>query len=92
MTRKLILAVWVALLALTAIEVWLAYMHTPPVMMLTILVSLSVTKAAMIIAYFMHLKYERATIYRILVPVTVTFIVMLFAFLPDAVRVAEMSK
>ena len=92
MTRKLILSVWLALLALTAIEVWLAYLKTPPVMMLTILVSLSVTKAAMIIAYFMHLKYERATIYRMLVPITVGFILMLFAFLPDAVRTAEMHK
>ena len=92
MTRKLILAVWLALLALTAIEVWLAYVKTPQVMMLTILVSLSVAKAAMIIAYFMHLKYERATIYRTLIPVTVAFILMLFAFLPDAVRTAEMHK
>ena len=92
MTRKLILTVWLALLALTATEVWLAYVQVSPVMMLTILVSLSVAKASMIIAYFMHLKYERATIYRTLVPVTVAFILMLFAFLPDAVRTAEMAK
>ena len=86
MTRKLILTVWLALLVLTAVEVWLAYVQAPPVTMVAILVVLSVAKAAMIIAYFMHLKHERATIYRTLIPVTVTMILLLFAFLPDAVR------
>ena len=51
--------VWVALLAMTAIEVFLAYMQTPMMIMLTVLLGLSVIKAALIIAYFMHLKFER---------------------------------
>lgn len=86
MTLKLILTVWAGLIALTALEVWLAYRNAPPLTMVAILVSLSVAKAALIIAFFMHLKYERATIYRTLIPVAVTMILLLFAFLPDAVR------
>jgi cytochrome c oxidase subunit IV len=40
-------------------EVFLAYMQTPMMIMLTVLLGLSVIKAALIIAYFMHLKFER---------------------------------
>ena len=49
--------VWGALLAMTAIEVYLTYQNMEPVRMLTIL-SLSLVKAALIIGYFMHMKYE----------------------------------
>ena len=44
------------LLVLTVIEVLLAYIHVPLTIMLTILIGLSLIKAAMIIAYFMHLR------------------------------------
>ena len=48
--------VWVALLGMTAIEVFLAYMQTPMMIMLTVLLGLSVIKAALIIAYFIDRK------------------------------------
>ena len=41
--------VWAALLAMTAMEVFLAYMQTPMMIMLTVLLGLSVIKAALII-------------------------------------------
>jgi len=50
--------VWGALLAMTAIEVYLTYQNMQPVRMLTILMGLSLVKAALIIGYFMHMKYE----------------------------------
>ena len=53
--------VWGALLVLTAIEVVLAYKQVfQPVRMLEILLILSVIKSALIIGYFMHLKFEKA--------------------------------
>ena len=43
---------------MTGIEVWLAYQNMELVRMLSILMGLSLIKAALIIGYFMHLKFE----------------------------------
>ena len=50
--------VWGVLLALTAIEVYLGYQNMEPKRMLSILMCLSIVKAALIIGYFMHMKFE----------------------------------
>ena len=50
--------VWGVLLVLTAIEVYLGYQNMEPKRMLSILMCLSIVKAALIIGYFMHMKYE----------------------------------
>ena len=90
-TTKLFIIVWIGLLVLTAVEVYLAYIHTPPVIMLTILMGLSVIKAAMIIAYFMHLKFEKFSLFVTLWPMTVfCMLLMIFIFMPDAIRVDEL--
>ena len=53
--------VWGALLVLTAIEVVLGYKQIfEPVRMLEVLLVLSIIKSALIIGYFMHLKFETA--------------------------------
>src|SRR5258708_28411385 len=56
--KALFFWVWGGLLAMTAIEVYLTYQNLQPKTMLTILMGLSLIKAALIIGYFMHLKYE----------------------------------
>ena len=53
--------VWGALLVLTAVEVVLGYKQIfEPVRMLEALLVLSIIKSALIIGYFMHLKFEKA--------------------------------
>jgi len=47
------------LLLLTLVEILLAYRPMKLAVMLTILLGLSVIKAVLIVAYFMHLKFER---------------------------------
>ena len=81
--------VWGALLILTAIEVVLGYKQIfSPVRMLEILLVLSIIKSALIIGYFMHLKYERAIMrWMLVISVTACFIIMYFFFFPDAGRV-----
>src|ERR1035438_7038297 len=74
--NRLYLVVWTVLLGLTAIEVWLAYVQVFSVHgMLTILMALSLVKAALIIAYFMHLRFERNTLVWSLVPAVVVLFV-----------------
>jgi cytochrome c oxidase subunit 4 len=82
--------VWIGLLCLTGIEVFLAYEQVPLLIMLTALLGLSVIKAALIIAYFMHLKFERLSLFLTLWPFTVFCIILMLMFLGDAVRVPAM--
>ena len=89
-TTKLFLMVWIGLLSLTGIEVFLAYIHTPLTIMLTVLMGLSIIKAVMIIAYFMHMKYEKYSLVVTLFPMTVFCICMLFVLMPDAIRALSM--
>lgn len=85
-TTKLFTMVWVWLLVMTGIEVFLAYIHIPIHLMLTILMGLSVIKAALIVAYFMHLRFERLSLILTLVPALVICICLLFIFFPDSYR------
>jgi cytochrome c oxidase subunit IV len=82
--------VWVMLLVLTGVEVLLAYEQVPTLIMLTVLVGLSVIKAALIIAYFMHLKFERFSLFLTLFPMLIFCIVLMLIFLGDAFRIPNM--
>ncbi|MGE0405968.1 MAG: cytochrome C oxidase subunit IV family protein [Candidatus Korobacteraceae bacterium] len=83
--------VWGILLVATIIEVGLAYMQMNPVPMLTILIGLSVIKAALIIYYFMHLKYEVVTMRRMLMVSLVVCLVLMCIFFPDAFRILRLG-
>ena len=65
--------VWIALLVMTGAEVLLAYEQVPTTIMLTALLGLSIVKAALIIAYFMHLKFERLSLFLTLFPMSVSY-------------------
>jgi cytochrome c oxidase subunit 4 len=80
------LYVWVALLVMTGIEVFLAYEQLPTLIMLTALMGLSVIKAALIIAYFMHLKFEKFSLFLTLFPMLVLCILLMMIFMPDSIR------
>jgi cytochrome c oxidase subunit 4 len=82
--------VWVSLLALTGIEVLLAYEQVPALIMLTALIGLSIIKAVLIIAYFMHLKFERLSLFLTLFPMLIVCILLMLSFLGDAVQLPLM--
>jgi cytochrome c oxidase subunit 4 len=90
-TTKAFLTVWFALLFMTGVEVFLAYEQIPIIIFLTALVGLSVIKAALIIAYFMHLKFEKLSLFFTLFPMLILCIIlMLIMFLPDSSRLMMM--
>ena len=90
LTNTAITKIWVALLALTLLEVALAFPQLSPVVFLVVLLVLSVGKSAMIVGWFMHLKFERRTLTYLLIPFLVVCIGLLLAFLPDAQRLKEL--
>ncbi|MGB7925522.1 MAG: cytochrome C oxidase subunit IV family protein [Pyrinomonadaceae bacterium] len=85
-TTKFFLSILGWLLGLTLVEVLLAYYEVPIHIMLTILIGLSVIKAALIVAYFMHLRFERLSLVLTLIPMLVICICLLFVFFPDSFR------
>jgi len=54
--------------------------------MLIILIGLSLMKSAMIVAYFMHLKFERISLILTLIPIVVILIALFGVFFPDSLR------
>lgn len=87
-SNKLFISIWGWLVALTLVEIFLAYRPMSLVIMLTILLGLSIIKAALIMAYFMHLKFERLSLILTLIPMLVVCILLLFVFFPDSFRSA----
>lgn len=87
-SNKLFISIWVWLVALTLVEIFLAYKPMPIHLMLIVLLGLSIIKAALIVAYFMHLKYERLSLILTIVPMLVVCIMLLFVFFPDSFRSA----
>jgi|ERR1051325_1798065 cytochrome c oxidase subunit 4 len=85
-SNRLFMMVWVWLLALTGFEVFLGYIHLPVVYMLIILMGASIIKAALIVAYFMHLRFERLNLILTIVPAVVIAICLLLVFFPDSFR------
>ncbi|MFY9558467.1 MAG: cytochrome C oxidase subunit IV family protein [Blastocatellia bacterium] len=82
--------VWGVLLGLTAIEVFLAYIQINATLMLIILMGASIVKAALIIAYFMHLKFERLSLILTIVPTLVVLLCLFAILFPDSFRLHNM--
>lgn len=85
-SNKLFVSIWIWLVVLTLIEIFLAYKTMPVHLMLTVLLGLSIIKAALIVAYFMHLKFERLSLILTVIPMLVVCILLLFVFFPDSFR------
>ncbi|HEV8367250.1 MAG TPA: cytochrome C oxidase subunit IV family protein [Pyrinomonadaceae bacterium] len=85
-SNKLFISIWGWLVALTLVEIFLAYKTLPIHIMLTILLGLSIIKAALIVAYFMHLKFERLSLILTIVPMLVICICLLMVVFPDSFR------
>jgi len=89
-SNRLFLSVWIWLLLLTGFEVFLGYIHLSVLLMLVILMGASIIKAALIVAYFMHLRFERLNLILTIVPAVVICICLLMVFFPDSFRAREL--
>ena len=87
-SNKLFTSIWIWLVLLTLVEIVLAYRPMAIHIMLTILLGISIIKAALIVAYFMHLRFERLSLILTIVPMLVVCICLLFVFFPDSFRSA----
>ena len=87
---RIFMVVWFWLLALTGVEVFLGYKAFEVNIMIVLLMGLSVIKASLIIAYFMHLRYEKPSMAATLMPALVMVIILMFMVFPDSFRLLAM--
>jgi cytochrome c oxidase subunit IV len=83
--------VWGALLVMTAIEVYLTYQNMQPVRMLMILMGLSLVKAALIIGFFMHMKFELSRMKWLTMCSLVVCLALMMIFFLDALRIISLG-
>ncbi len=84
--------VWAVLLLLTAVEVALAYKQVfQPVQMLEALMVLSIIKSALIIGWFMHLKYEIAAMKWVMMAAVCACLCLMCIFFADAFRILQLG-
>jgi cytochrome c oxidase subunit 4 len=89
---RVIYSVWFGLLGLTVCELVLAYRSLELTTMFGLLMGLSVLKAALIVAYFMHLRYEQRSLFVTLIPAFVFVLVMMTVIFADSSRLAQMRS
>jgi len=88
--KGLFIKVWIGLLGLTLIEVVLAYIHFNLHVMLALLLGLSIVKAVMIMAYFMHLKFDLPVLgWTVGFPLVACILIMIGYFFPDSFRIVD---
>lgn len=73
---------WI-LLVLTIVEVAIAYMGLPKVLLVSLLVVVAVWKAALVALHFMHLKFERKTLTWIALSPFVLCVFLILMLMPD---------
>ena len=73
-------AVFGALLLLTASTVGVSFLHMPPAPAITLALAIAVTKATLVVLFFMHLKGEKPMVFWPLA-LTIFLLVALFAFI-----------
>jgi cytochrome c oxidase subunit 4 len=77
------MAVFWWLLALTVIEVVVIYLPIAKMAIAVMLVTMAVTKAALVAMYFMHLKFERRTLALVALSPFVLCVFLILMLTPD---------
>jgi cytochrome c oxidase subunit 4 len=83
-------AIWAGLILIVAVEVALTYAHLPVGTLLASLVTLAMLEAGIGVMYFMHLKYERRSLFWSLIPAILFVLVMMNHLWPDALRLLRL--
>jgi len=83
---KRYVVVWLALLAIVAVEVVVTLAHPPTGLLLAGLLLLALIEAGLGLLYFMHLKYERRSFMWSVILAVVIAVVLMDHFWLDAFR------
>lgn len=81
--------VWIGLLIIAGVEVLLTYSGLSTGALLAVLLILAICEAGIALMYFMHLKYERSTLFWSLIPVTIFVLLLMDHLWADALRLTR---
>ncbi|MFQ5877680.1 MAG: cytochrome C oxidase subunit IV family protein [Acidobacteriota bacterium] len=76
--------VWLALLILTLAEVAVVYLPMPRVPTVISLCAMALAKAALVAAYFMHLKFEKYALVLVVLSPLLLSTILYVGLVPDA--------
>ena len=89
---RLYVAIWLGLLLILGAEVALTYAGLPTGTLLAALLTLALVEAALGVLYFMHLRYERRTLFWSLIPALIFVFIMMNQFWSDAHRLRALHQ
>ena len=89
-SMKVYVIVWVGLILIVGAEGLLAYAHLRTPVLLGTLLALAVLEAGAALLFFMHLKYERPTLFWSLIPALIFVLVLMDHLWPDALRLTSL--
>jgi cytochrome c oxidase subunit IV len=78
-SRKIYFAIFGALMALTAVTVWVANYDLPGPLNAIVALSIAVTKATLVVLYFMHVRHSSRLTW-VFVCAGLIWLIILFAF------------
>lgn len=81
---------WLAIL--TVIELAVVFLPLTKVTIAVLLCALALAKAALVAAYFMHLRFETKTLTWIAVTPVVIAVLLIFVLMPDSLAVAKKTE
>lgn len=84
--------IWLFLLMLTLIMIGLDFLSIPRAVLILLLILVMLTKASLIGAYFMHLRFERlGLVLSVGLGILVTGAILFILIMPDGLRGLELS-
>jgi heme/copper-type cytochrome/quinol oxidase subunit 4 len=89
-TRSLYVGIWLGLIAIVALETWLAFANLSSGILVACLLLLAIVEAGIALRYFMHLKYEPPALFWTLIPAVVFALLMMNQVWPDAIRLGSL--
>ena len=84
------IVVYIAILALSAAQIAIAYQHIDGSQMLLRMLSVAIVQAGLAIMFFMHMKSEKRSLALFLLPATIFVLVMMNVIWSDSFRLLTM--
>ena len=85
------IVVYICILALSGVQVLLAYQHTEGTQLLIRMLAVALIQAGLGVMYFMHLRHEQRNLRLALIPATIFVMLMMNMIWSDSFRLLHMN-
>ena len=85
------IVVYISILALSGVQILLAYQHTQGTQLLIRMLAVALIQAGLGVMYFMHLRHEQRNLRLALIPATIFVMLMMNMIWSDSFRLLHMN-